>query len=90
LTYRSCQESGDAFKKACNKIVKLKRKCKAPWLREAPTAPLPDKPKGMHWRTYLRLVEEIIEATETACAASTQRTQAILKNIDKLTGEVRN
>lgn len=66
LTYRSSQESGDQFAKAMRHVVRIRRKLGSYETRI--DAPTPDKPKGMHWRTYWRLVMELYEAEAKAGA----------------------
>ena len=64
LTYNSCQTSGKLFDQATNRVRRLRRKLGAWGDREYPERPLPERPKGMHWKTYDRLVDEIIEAEQ--------------------------
>jgi hypothetical protein len=42
-------------------------------------SPFPDKPPGMHWRTFIRLFEKSNEAATEALAISAQQTSALLR-----------
>ena len=58
LTYRSQKEDFGA--RAERRVSKLERRLQA----EADSMELPKKPKGMHWSTYHRLIEELEIADE--------------------------
>ena len=45
------------------------------------TEPFPDRPKGMHLRTYVRLLRECEKANE-------KYTQAMIEDLERLTGRV--
>lgn len=58
LTYTSCQESGDRYKELRCKIFKILN-----ILREDDTSYMtlvPPKHKGMHWKTYKKLENELL------------------------------
>ena len=81
LSYRSRQVSG------CVKEVHLGRirKCakKLGEGRYALVSPIPSRPKGMHHKTYYRLVMELLE-TETACIrAWKQESHRTQKRLEK-------
>ena len=58
LTYRSQKEDFGA--RARRRVSKLERRLQA----EPDSMEIPEKPKGMHWRTYHRLIEELEIADE--------------------------
>jgi hypothetical protein len=66
LAYESTREgAGDRARRKAQKI------CQRLGGSADPLAPFPAKPKGMHWRTYERLMEEV-EATEAHLATTSE------------------
>ena len=62
LTYDSCKESGNPFERSLSKATRLKAYLVRRGGKSYGTAmidPIPGKPKGMHWKTYNRIVMEI-------------------------------
>lgn len=63
LTYRTCQISGNRNDQAIDRLLKIIKKFECD-----PVSPMetigwvPDKPTGMHWRTYRRLKMEYFRA----------------------------
>jgi hypothetical protein len=57
LTYESTRI--DEGTRLNEKHVQLRRKLKASLIDLSPISPIPAKPKGMHWRTYWRILQEI-------------------------------
>lgn len=60
LNYASSQETNDETAKGLRQIKKLKKKLKA--ADTTVNSPIPDRPKGMHHRTYNELVEQLRQA----------------------------
>lgn len=62
LSYSSCQATSDPYAEACHRVSCLKAKLKTS--KTAPADPIPPKPKGMHFKTYWRIVDAIIREEE--------------------------
>ncbi len=57
LTYKSCQVSGNRTEELSLKISRLYKKLGNP--HKGVLTPLPEKPKNMHWDTYMEVADEI-------------------------------
>jgi len=77
LTYETAQS--DAFTRAITKTNK--RRARLGW---EPGEPFPPKPKGMHWRTFERLVAECSEATRVENAAFDAWMEAMEREIEHI------
>lgn len=84
LTYKSCQESGNDFSQAIRQIEKLKRKLGAKGREVAAVAPTPGKPKGMHWDTYLGILDELRSAYVEMDIASIQNLQKVVGTLERV------
>jgi hypothetical protein len=57
LTYETAQKGGDLLTTIDNRLYLIRRRLQGKWsLLDGPG----DKPKGMHWNTYFRLVREYL------------------------------
>lgn len=65
LTYTSRQESGNIPKQMARKMERIKHKLSIQEPGGLLTDMRIDKPKGMHWRTYTRLMKELEEVRTT-------------------------
>ncbi len=76
LTYASRQETGRIG--ALHKCQRIRQKLGG---TANMTEPFPDKPKGMHFKTYVRLLGEYEKAHE-------EYTRAVIEDLERLTGRV--
>ena len=76
LTYASRQETGRIG--ALHKCQRIRQKLGG---TANMTEPFPDKPKGMHFKTYVRLLGEYEKAHE-------EYTRAMIEDLERLTGRV--
>ena len=64
LTYKRCQESGNRMDEVFNKVYQLRKKLGDNNNSSLFHSPIPDRPKGMHWKTYNKLRYLLLNAEE--------------------------
>jgi hypothetical protein len=82
LTYESTRIN--EAKRFTQKNIQLRRKLGASLDRVFPMSDVPTKPKGMHWRTYWRIVDSIMEVEERAIFSMENKVAKILKLINRI------
>jgi hypothetical protein len=82
LTYASCNENHDLTLKTVAKVERIRRKLGSS--ERGMRAPIPEKPKGMHWKTYHRLVKELRDAQYAADLAYLDETKRMLRRLANL------
>lgn len=82
LTYRSTRIN--EAKRLSQRSVQLRRKLGASLDQISPISDVPAKPKGMHWRTYWRIVDSIVDLEERAIFSIENNTAKILKLINRI------
>ncbi len=78
LAYASTRES--AGERATRKAQRIRMRLGG---TADPLAPFPPKPKGMHWRTYERIVAEINAREHPALVAFAAETDALLARLER-------
>ena len=82
LTYRSTRIN--EAKRLRQRSVELRRKLGASLDRISPINDVPAKPKGMHWRTYWRVVDSILDLEERAIFSIENNAVKTLKLINRI------